>query len=461
MINKKEYIYLEIYNHLKSMILSDVLKENDRLPSKRKLAASFSVSPMTIHKAYQELIDEGYVYTIEKKGYYVSKKIPIFFDQQKNKDLKIKEKKEKTYMYDFNTSHVDTTHFPHQTWAKLAREVLSEHKETMLNDVDPHGLYDLRSEIAKHLDIYRSMSVDQSQIIIGSSSTQLLSLLIELLGRDMIYGIEDPSYPKIFRLFKTLDIKTNLIQLDESGLSMKKLEASDTNVVHIVSSHQFPSGITMPIQRRIELLNWSYKDDSRYIIEDDYDSEFKYQGRPIPALKGLDKGEKVIYMNTFSKSLAPSFRVAYLVLPIHLMKRFNKVMQYHRCTVPNFEQYILFKFMNKEHFSRHLHKMMKIYREKLDLILDLTNQYEMISIENYESGLHFILSFKSRISETEIIKQLEANDIHVLGMSLFRQTENKHKDKIELVVGYSGLNKKQIQMGYKKLLATINTYITH
>lgn len=460
-MSKKEYIYLEIYNHLKSMILSDVLKENDRLPSKRKLAASFSVSPMTIHKAYQELIDEGYVYTLEKKGYYVSKKIPMFFDQQKVKDIKIKEIKDKTYLYDFNTSHVDTAYFPHQTWAKLAREVLSEHRETMLNDVDAHGLYDLRSEIAKHLDIYRGMSIDQSQIIIGSSSTQLLSLLIELLGRDKIYGIEDPSYPKIFHLFRTLDIKTNLIQLDDYGLSSKMLEASDTKIVHIVSSHQFPSGITMPIQRRIELLNWAYQDADRYIIEDDYDSEFKYQGRPIPALKGLDKGEKVIYMNTFSKSLAPSFRVAYLVLPIDLMKKFNKVMQYHRCTVPNFEQYILYKFMNKEYFSRHLHKMMKIYREKLELILDITEKYQKIDINNYESGLHFVLSFHSIVNEDEIIKKLESHNIHVVGMSLFRQTENKQKDIIELVIGYSGLSKAEIEVGYTKLLKAISSYTTH
>jgi GntR family transcriptional regulator/MocR family aminotransferase len=239
------------------------------------------------------------------------------------------------------------------------------------------------------------------------------------------------------------------------------LEASDTKIVHIVSSHQFPSGITMPIQRRIELLNWAYQENDRYIIEDDYDSEFKYQGRPIPALKGLDKGEKVIYMNTFSKSLAPSFRVAYLVLPFDLMKKFNKVMQYHRCTVPNFEQYILYKFMNKQYFSRHLHKMMKIYREKLDLILDITEKYQMIHIKNYESGLHFILSFHSKISENEIIKQLENKGIHVLGMSLFRQTEQKQKDVIELVIGYSGLNKTQIQVGYTKLLDTISQYTTH
>lgn len=461
MLNKKPFIYLEIYDHLKTMILSDVLKQDDRLPSKRKLASHFLVSQMTIHKAYQELIDEGYVYTIEKKGYYVSKKVTLSIESNAYKNVDIDDMKQIKYPYDFNTSYVDTTYFPHQVWAKLSREVLAEHKKTMLNDIDYLGLYDLRVEIAKHLDMYRGMNIHQNQIIIGSSSTQLLNLLIELLGRDKIYGIEDPTYPKIFHLFKTLDIKTNLISLDEFGLSYQMLEASNTDVVHIVSSHQYPTGITMPIQRRVELLNWSYKESNRYIIEDDYDSEFKYQGRPIPALQGLDKGEKVIYMNTFSKSLAPSFRVAYLVLPVHLMKRFNKVMQYHRCTVPNVEQYILYKFMSEEHFARHLHKMMKVYREKLDLILELTSRYEKIHIKNYESGLHFILSFKSKNSEKYVVDQLNKKGVHVYGMSLFEHKKYNKNNTIDLVIGYSGLSKDQISKGYRLLLEIISESLTH
>ncbi|MCD4827555.1 MAG: PLP-dependent aminotransferase family protein [Acholeplasmataceae bacterium] len=461
MIDKKPYIYLEIYNHLKTMILSDVFNQDDRLPSKRKLAAHFHVSQMTIHKAYQELIDEGYVYTIEKKGYYVAEKILLSMDNKIYKDVDIDDIEIKKYAYDFNTSHVDTNYFPHQIWAKLSREVLSEHKKTMLNEIDYLGLYDLRVEIAKHLDMYRGMNIHQNQIIIGSSSTQLLNLLIELLGRDKTYGIEDPTYPKIFHLFKTLEIKTNLIKLDQFGLSSQTLEASDTDIIHIVSSHQYPTGITMPIQRRVELLNWSYKNKDRYIIEDDYDSEFKYQGRPIPALQGLDKGEKVIYMNTFSKSLAPSFRVAYLVLPIHLMKRFNKVMQYHRCTVPNVEQYILYKFMKELHFTRHLHKMMKVYREKLDLIFELIKKYNHIHIKNYESGLHFVLSFESRFSEQHILNQLKSKSINVYGMSSFKHSQTKPNHTIELVIGYSGLSKTQIKEGFMLMLETINESLTH
>lgn len=454
----KPYIYLAIYNHLKSLILSDLFKKDDRLPSKRKLADHFKVSSLTVDKAYQELIDEGYVYSIEKKGYYVAKKITLFISKVEGKIIKIESKLKKKFTYDFSTSDVDTTFFPNKIWAKLGREVLTEHKETMLNEIDPIGLYDLRVEIAKHLDLYRGMHINENQIIVGSSSSQLLHLLIELLGRDQNYGIEDPAYPKIYHMFKTLNIKTNYIELDDFGLDVSKLSHTQTNIIHVVPSHQYPYGTLMPIQRRIELLNWVYKKEDRYIIEDDYDSEFKYQGRPISALQGLDKGEKVIYMNTFSKSLAPSFRVAYLFLPNHLMKRFQDVMDYHRCTVPNFEQYILYKFMTKDYFTRYLHKMMKIYKQKLDLVLDITKKYPCVNIKNYESGLHFILSIKSFKGEEEIIVLLEKQDIKVQGMSSFKQNKDKKEDCIELVIGYSGLNYEKLKVGYQLLLDTISKY---
>ncbi len=458
MTKGKPYIYLDIYNHLKTMILSDLLKEGDRLPSKRKLADHFKVSPLTVDKAYQELIDEGYVYSIEKKGYYVSRKLTIFLDEKADKKINLVFETQKKYEYDFNTSDVDTTHFPNKIWAKLAREVLSEHKEAMLNDIDPIGSYDLRVEIAKHLDLYRGMHVHENQIIVGSSSSQLLNLLIELLGRTEIYGIEDPAYPKIYHLFKTLDIKTNYIEIDDFGLDVYKLNQTNTSIVHVVPSHQYPLGVLMPIQRRIELLNWAYQKKDRYIIEDDYDSEFKYQGRPISALQGLDEGEKVIYMNTFSKSLAPSFRVAYLVLPIHLMKKFKNVMHYHRCTVPNFEQYILYKFMKEEHFTRHIHKMTKIYKQKLDLILEMTKKYPSIRIRNYESGLHFILSIKSVLSEAEILDLLLKKNIKVQGISSFKQIIDQKTKTVELVIGYSSLEDKQLKIGYHLLLESLNEY---
>ncbi len=459
MKSSRVYLYEEVYEHLKNLIEKDILNENEKMPSKRRLADNFNISPLTVEKAYAQLIDEGYVYTVEKKGYFVNKKVVIFRPSFQVKQETYKGKEKQTYAFDFSTGKVDTTFFPHQTWAKLAREVLSEQHHQMLNDIDPMGLLELREEIAKHIEIYRGIDIEPKQIFIGSSSTQLLNLLIEILGRQKVYSIEDPTYPKIYHLFKTLDIKTNLIEVDEMGLNVAQLIKTHTDIVHVVPSHQYPTGVMMTIQRRKELLNWAYQSKDRYIIEDDYDSEFKYQGKPTEALRGLDELDKVIYMNTFSKSLAPSFRVAYLVLPKNLLNDFMKISSYHRCTVPNFEQYILYKFMHKEYFSRHLHRMMKVYKQKLELCLTLTKPYKHIQLKHYEAGLHFILSFEPKISEEAFISICEKNDIYVQSISRFKHKKDKIYKGIDLVIGYSGLSLDDLKQGYQKLLNIINDYV--
>lgn len=459
MKSNKIYLYEEVYKHLRNLIEKDILNENEKMPSKRRLATNFNISPITVEKAYAQLIDEGYVYAIEKKGYFVSKKIELFKPTFSIKQDTFKTFEKTSYRYDFSTGKVDTTYFPHKTWAKLAREVLSEQHHQMLNEIDPMGLFELREEIAKHIEIYRGIDIDPNQIFIGSSSTQLLNLLIEILGRQKVYGIEDPTYPKIYHLFKSLEIKTHLIDVDEMGLNVDELNQTNTDVIHVVPSHQYPTGVMMTIQRRKALLNWVYQSKERYIIEDDYDSEFKYQGKPAEALKGLDQQDKVIYMNTFSKSLAPSFRVAYLVLPKHLLSMLMKISNYHRCTVPNFEQYILYKFMYTGSFSRHLHRMMKVYRQKIDLVLNLTKNYDYVDLKHYEAGLHFILSFESKKDESKFLNECRLNDIYVQSIQSFRHKEVSHKRKIDLVMGYSGLSLQDLEKGYIKLLDIIKNYV--
>ncbi len=456
---KKTYLYEEIYDHLKHLIEKDILNENDLMPSKRKLAEQFKVSPLTVEKAYVQLMDEGYVYSIEKKGYFVGKKVTLFKPVKNNKVYNLSEKVKTTYAYDFSTSYVDTEHFPNQVWAKLAREVLSEQHHQMLNDVDPMGLYDLRVEIAKHIDIYRGIEIDPKQILIGSSSNQLLSIVIELLGRSQRYAIEDPAYPKIYHVLNTLDITVDMIDVDHNGLIVSELKKTNVNVVHVVPSHQYPLGVTMSIQRKKELLNWAYEKKGRYIIEDDYDSEFKYQGKPIEAIKGLDALDKVIYMNTFSKSLAPSFRVAYVVLPKPLLNDFNEVSMYHRCTVPSFEQYILYKFMHTGSFTRHLHRMMKIYKQKLDIILNILKGENDFTISGYESGLHFIFSFKSKMNEDMIIDKLKINNINVSGVKSYKNVPHHKTEEVNLVVGYAGIPISELETGFKRLLSVCKQYV--
>src|SRR5690554_2400984 len=218
MKSKIVYLYEEVYDHLKNLIEKDVLNENEKMPSKRRLAETFNVSPLTVERAYAQLIDEGYVYSVEKKGYFVSKKVTLFKPSFHVKESFVEGIKDNIFLYDFTTGKVDTTYFPHQTWSKLAKEVLSEQHPQMLNDIDWMGLLELREEIAKHIEIYRGIDIDPKQIFIGSSTTQLLNLLIEILGRDKTYAIEDPTYPKIYHLFKSLDIKTNLVEVDAFGL---------------------------------------------------------------------------------------------------------------------------------------------------------------------------------------------------------------------------------------------------
>jgi GntR family transcriptional regulator / MocR family aminotransferase len=298
----KHTIYMKLYEQFKTMINENKYQEHDKLPSKRKLAASLKISPLTVQAAYEQLMAEGYVYAVEKSGYYVSKKVEVIKQLAPNKKPFLEEvNKPFVYDYEFKTNIVDTKLFPSATWAKLTREVLAENHHETLNVTDPQGILKLREEITRYIEVYRGIHVDPNQIVIGSGGSQLMHIILDLLGRKQHYAIENPNYLKIYYIFKASEVKLSLIPLDQFGLIVDHLNFNNANIVHVTPSHQFPTGIVMPIQRRNELLNWANQKEDRYIIEDDYDSEFRYQGSPIPALQSLDSNDKVIYINTFTK----------------------------------------------------------------------------------------------------------------------------------------------------------------
>ncbi len=454
--NQREPIYVSLYRHFKKMIEENKYSEGQKLPSKRKLAGELKISPLTVEAAYQQLIAEGYVYAIEKKGYYVSNKIELIEPLRKKTSYRNQmSEPEKAYRYAYKTNVVDTSLFPNHTWAKLSREVLSENHHEMLNVTHPQGLPMLRKEIAKYLELYRGMTVDENQIIIGSGSSSLISLLIELLGRDKHYAIENPGYSKNYDLYRGNDVKVSLISMDESGIEIDRLIESKAEIVHITPSHQFPMGIVMPVQRRIELLNWSNRVIGRYIIEDDYDSEFRFQGKPIPALQGFYENDHVIYMNTFAKTLAPSFRMSYMVLPHNLLNRYRKIVSYHGCTVPNFEQFIMYKFMHGGFFERHINRMRNHYRQKLELILKLTSKYPWIKLKGYEAGLHFLMEIESNELEETLINRIMSQDIYVVGLGAFDQNSTHQNRKPTLVLGYSGIQFEDINESIEALISAI------
>ncbi len=458
MDNVKKPIYVELYEQFKKMIVEGKYQENQKLPSKRKLSMNLKISPITVESAYQQLIAEGYVYSIEKSGYFVSKRVEVVLGVKEfkiNTEYEGKEKK-KDYLFEFNTNVVDTSLFPNSTWARLSREVLSDNHHEMLNITHPQGMEELRIEIARYLELYRGMHVNPSQIIIGSGSSSLISLLVEILGRKQLYAMENPGYSKIYHLFKGNDVHLSLIGLDDMGIRINELIESNANIAHITPSHQFPTGIVMPIQRRNELLNWANEKDNRFIIEDDYDSEFRFQGKPIPALQGLDYNDKIIYMNTFTKTLAPSFRMGYMVLPRQLLFVYNQIKEYHGCTVPNFEQYIMYKFMKGGYFERHVNRMKNHYRQKIELIMKIAEEYPQIKLKGYESGLHFLMEIDSEISEEDMIYYAKENNIRVSGLSSYYQRDANTLNKA-LVIGYSGIKIEKIEIAMNLLIRSILT----
>lgn len=455
-------LYVELYLQFKDMIHEGKYAEGQKLPSKRKLAASLKISPLTVEAAYQQLIAEGYVHAVEKSGYFVAKRIPLLKGKAAAPAYLFEpfHVSPDHYRIRLKTNVVDTSLFPNATWAKLAREVLSENHHEMLNDLDPQGLIGLRREIARYLELYRGMKVHERQIVIGSGSTSLISMLVELLGRQKRYAIEDPGYGKIYHLFKGNDVDLSLIPLDGFGISIDILKASKAEIVHITPSHQFPMGIVMPIQRRQELLNWAYEKAGRYVIEDDYDSEFRYQGKPIPALQGLDVQDRVIYMNTFTKTLAPSFRMSYMVLPRHLLPMYEAMSSYHGCTVPNFEQFIMRKFMQEGYFERHINRMRTHYREKIDTVIERFKDVRDIQLVGYEAGLHFLIRLPLTMNEQKIVKDVQSRGVEVQGLSSYAQNPLNLSGMQALVIGYSGVGKDDLGHAMDEIMDVIrNSFV--
>lgn len=446
-----------IYEELKRLILEGKFKPNEKLPSKRKLAYASQVSIFTVQHAYDQLLAEGYIHTKEKVGYFVNEGIIQIKPSTLIQVISTTFEDHVKYTYSFKTNVVDNTLFPLSTWTKLSREVLSSDIYPLLNLTPPQGILELRMEIVKYLDIYRNIQVSPEQIVIGSGSQPLLNLIVEILGRDSIYAIENPGYPRIYQTLKGLGVSIEPIGVDEQGLSIEALTKTNASIVHLTPAHQFPTGIVMPVQRRLALLQWAIK-ENHYIIEDDYDSEFRYGGAPVSSLFGLTEQSKVIYMNTFTKSLGPAFKMGYIVLPKALLPKYQALKNHHSCTVPNFEQYILYKFMKEGYFDRHLNKTRQIYRKKLLIIQNLIESYPHLSIQGDEAGLHFILTIDTNILEKELIDRLKQKSIEVRGLHDF-SIKHLPTHKPKLVIGYSGIPLNDIEKAIKYLFLTINEVI--
>lgn len=414
-------LYEQLYKHIRQAIVDDTLKTDSKLPSKRKLCAFLDVSQTTVEFAYSQLLAEGYIESVPRKGYYVLPQEELYV---RRSSIAIEPTPtKKTYKFDLSPSQIDTTAFPFERWKRHIKQVVDEVNHDLLTLGSVQGDFILRQEIATYLYHSRGVQCSPEQIVIGSGTEQLLPQILKLLSDASVFGIEDPGYPLIHQLFKQQDRSYVPLPVDESGICVDALEQNKIDALYITPAHQFPTGTVLSVSRRQRLLNWALAHQT-YIIEDDYDSEFRYSGKPIPSLQSIDPNERVIYLSTFSKSLMPSLRIGYMVLPAPLLNRYRERYAHFTCSVPRFEQHTLATFMASGDFEKHLNRMRKIYRRKLEVVLSSFRPYEpFVTVTGASAGLHVVLSVSTSRSDEELKQDAECAGLRIKSMADYQITE--------------------------------------
>ena len=440
-------IYEFLYESIKQDIISGVLKADEKLPSKRVFARNQGISIVTVENTYGQLLAEGYIYSKPQSGFFVSyiEKQIVADPPQVNFPTNIPTINQKDDVINLISNHTPIDNFPFSTWTRVMRKLLTEREEKLLTSPSTGGVYELRIAIAKHLLEFRGIVCDPDQIIIGAGTEYLYGLIVQLLGRNKVYGLENPGSKKIKRIYEALGVKTTNLEIDDEGIILSPEYLTIPDIIQISPSHQFPMGKVMSIGRRYGALQWASEKSDRYIIEDDYDSEFRLQGRPIPSLFSIDATDKVIYFNTFTKSLTPTIRISYMVLPKPLLNQFNKSLGFYSCTVSNFEQYTLAEFINEGHFERHINRMRNNYRSLRDELIDaLLNSKigDALSITEEDSGIHFLLKIKTDLSDDEIKKKAIEHGVQLAFVSdyySYNYTSLENKYEHMAIINYSGL----------------------
>ena len=431
-------LYEYLYQRIRTDILEGTLSAGERLPSKRALAEHLRISVITVENAYQQLEAEGYVYTLPKRGFFVS---PVDRVPAAAAPASISpEPAAPVWRLDLSRNRADTSRFPVATWARLTRQVLSE--GVFLAPAPHQGLLELRQAIADDLRDFKGMAVRPEQIVIGAGAEYLYLLLAQLLapGGNAVFAVEDPGYPKIRQVYGKYGVRCRPVPLDQQGMDLEALAASGAAVAHISPAHHYPTGLVTPIGRRQALLRWA-EDRGGYIIEDDYDSEFRFTGRPIPTLQSIDSGGRVIYMNTFSQTISPSMRVGFMVLPPRLLEQYRRELDFYACTVPVLDQHILARFLSGGHYEQHLSRMRKEYRTRRSAVIEAFQSSAFahrVTFSEQEAGLHFLLRLNTPQSDKALRQKAERLGVKLAFLSEYAASPDPAYAHT-LVVNYGGL----------------------
>jgi GntR family transcriptional regulator/MocR family aminotransferase len=447
-------LYEQIYQYIKNEIRQGKLESGSRLPSTRILARNLRLSRSTTQMAYDQLLSEGYIEALPCKGYFVCKIEELVEVRQKGGGSFVEpgDTGKDRYEVDFSPRGIDLDSFPFNTWRKISRNTLVDDNKEMFAAGDPQGERALRTAIGDYLHSARGVDCRPEQILIGAGSEYLLMLLSQILGNGRKIAMENPTYKQAYRVLKGEGYPVIPVDMDRYGMDVQRLSRSSADVAYVMPSHQYPTGIVMPVKRRQELLAWAYSGQGRYLIEDDYDSEFRYKGKPIPALQGMDRGGRVIYMGTFSKSIAPAIRVGFMVLPEHLVKVYREKAGFYASTVSRIDQNILYQFITQGHYERHLNRMRAVYKAKHDVLLNgLRKLEDRFVIRGEYAGLHVLLTCRWGGSEQQLTEQAAAARVKVYGMSdcFIHSEQNIYPSTVML--GYAKLSEAEIEKGARLL----------
>lgn len=483
----KAPLYEQIYQFILREIREGRLKSGSRLPSSRGLSRLLCVSRSTVDLSYGQLAAEGYIEAIPCKGYYVCDIAELHKESDMNTagydpcKLSVSDQNdqhdhmradsvgagmwEKSYtesdksrgmQYDFTPNGLDLNSFPQNTWQRLSRECMRDGHTELFRLGDPQGEYPLREALARYLYRSRNVLVEPEQLIIGAGSEYLLMVLSILLGSGTPIAMEEPSYGQAFSLFKNMGHPVRTVLLDKKGIMIEQLDKTDAKAVYVMPSHQYPTGIVMPIGRRMELIRWAQK-GGRYIIEDDYDSEFRYRGRPVPSLFGIDERERVVFLGTFSKSIAPAIRVAYMALPKSLLRIYQSISPKINSTVSRLDQLILDRFIRGGYFERNLNRMRTLYKGRHDKLLGmLKTMFPGCCVSGEHAGVHVLLHVPGH-REKELVDKAKKVGISIYGISDFYLTDHARRQCMDdreeavLMIGYANLSEEEIERGIRKL----------
>lgn len=457
-------LYEFLYTRIKEDILVGSLSVGEKMPSKRAFARHLGVSVITVENAYEQLVAEGYLEAHPRQGFYVcattSEQVHRAKIEQKNISLSRVTKEtlstdEKNHearqpsrsFIDLSSNALEGELFPYATWAKLMRSEMTNHQRELTVRSEGKGILHLREQLAHHLNSYRDMNVEPSQIIVGAGSEYLHGLIVTLLGRTKRFAVEEPGYRTVAQIYQAQGVHCEHIPLDVQGLDMKELERRHVDVMHVSPNHHFPTGTTMSITRRFELLSWANSHSGRYLIEDDYDSEFRLKGRPIPALASIDEHDCVIYLNTFTKSLAPTIRIGYLVLPKSLAAIFEENLGFFSNTVSNFEQYTLAEFLRQGYFERHINRLRTSYASRRDAVLahlKTSPLAKRATIIEENAGLHFLLHISGTYDDKTLQEILKNKGIKLAPLSSYYH-DRKNAPQHTYLINYSSLNESSIE----------------